>query len=475
MLINGLQLCIGCMHTLTDINECPHCGLMQTEYAPLPRCLIPGTKLANRYMLGRVLGEGSFGITYIGWDEIRNIPVAIKEYYPSDLVSRDVLRSKDKNVYAFGKEDTSDYETQLQKFYEEAQNLSKFNHLKNIVSVYDFFYENQTAYIVMNYIEGISLKEYVKKEGPIEEAKVLKMMEPVLLDMQKVHEAGLIHRDISPSNILIDANGNLIVIDFGAARITNVDLTRSLTLVFKRGYSPEEQYRSDGKQGYYTDVYSLCAVMYYMLTAKTPLEAVSRMIEDTMESLSECKSVSVSRYTAQAIMKGLAIKAPERWQDCKELHEAIYEPKAVDRVGIRYGLPIKIACAVSIVIALILVAVMLKPRVAKDDGEQLHSTTQIQPIVTTTEEKLSVEFATKEDRAGDKTEVKSLSTQEEKELEKEPVTTSTTQAKPSEEIDTEQVNPTTELMTTQEKKNTPKSVENNVPQQVDDEFNGIIE
>lgn len=155
MQVNGLQLCIGCMHTLTNIKECSHCGMIQTEYAPLPRCLVPGTKLANRYVLGKVLGEGSFGITYIGWDEIRNIPVAIKEYYPADLVSRDVLRSKDKKVYAFEKDDASDYETQLQKFYEEAQNLSRFNQLTSIVSVYDFFYENQTAYIVMNYIEGI--------------------------------------------------------------------------------------------------------------------------------------------------------------------------------------------------------------------------------------------------------------------------------------------------------------------------------
>ena len=345
MQVNGLQLCIGCMHTLTNIKECSHCGMIQTEYAPLPRCLVPGTKLANRYVLGKVLGEGSFGITYIGWDEIRNIPVAIKEYYPADLVSRDVLRSKDKKVYAFEKDDASDYETQLQKFYEEAQNLSRFNQLTSIVSVYDFFYENQTAYIVMNYIEGISLKEYIKQNGPMTQGKMLQLMEPVLMDMQKVHESGLIHRDISPSNILMDADGKLILIDFGAARITNVDLTRSLTLVFKRGYSPEEQYRSDGKQGFYTDIYSLSAVMYYMLTGKTPLEAVSRMIDDTMASLSEMKEISLDKHIASAIMKGLSIKAENRWQSCEELFEAIYQNNYRESPNYR-----KSICVASIII-----------------------------------------------------------------------------------------------------------------------------
>ncbi|MBD8972520.1 MAG: serine/threonine protein kinase [Clostridiales bacterium] len=242
---------------------CPYCGLEQRSYTPIPRCLIVGTRLADCYVLGKVLGEGSFGITYIGWDSLLEIPVAIKGYYPSDLVSRDVVRGNDNSVYLFSGIEKEEYDSRLERFLKEARNLTRFNQLPSIVSVRDFFYANNTAYIVMDYIEGESLKAYIKREGAMDAREVLKVFRPILESLEKMHVTGIIHRDISPDNLLFDADHNLVLIDFGAAELQNAELTRTVTITFKRGFSPEEQYRSHGKQGPWTDIYALCASMYY--------------------------------------------------------------------------------------------------------------------------------------------------------------------------------------------------------------------
>lgn len=325
MEINNLHLCIGCMRELHNMDVCQHCGLVQKDYVPAPRCLIPGTRLSNRYVLGKILGEGSFGITYIGWDEVLAFPVAIKEYYPSDLVSRDVIRGNATDVYMYANLEEEEYHRRLERFLKEARDLTRFNQLNAIVSVRDFFYENNTAYIVMDYIRGESLKSYVKREGAIDAGKVLDMFKPVLESLIKVHEVGIIHRDISPDNLLFDENHNLVLIDFGSAELQNADLTRSVTIMFKRGFSPEEQYRSCGKQGAWTDIYALCATMYYAMTATIPDEAIQRTIEDRVTPLGDMADIHLSSSQMKAIMKGLKIRAEERYQKVSDLYEALYK------------------------------------------------------------------------------------------------------------------------------------------------------
>lgn len=261
MKVNGRERCIGCMKLLNAEGKCPHCGFVQDGYEPIPRCLRPGTYLKERYMLGRVLGEGSFGISYIAWDCLLDTVVAIKEYFPASLVSRHISEDGDRNVYIYEKAEKQKYQESLEKYLQEAKSLSAYYDLDGIVSVRDFFYENNTAYIIMGYVDGVSVKEYVEKNGPIEGEKLLHMLEPVICSLMKVHQTGVLHRDISPDNILLTRDERLVLIDFGAARRENINMTRSMTVVFKRGFSPEEQYRTRGRQGVIDKASGMCIIL----------------------------------------------------------------------------------------------------------------------------------------------------------------------------------------------------------------------
>lgn len=331
MKINGIDLCIGCMRPLEQNGTCSYCHFTQEKYHPIPRCLQPGTWLANRYVLGRVLGEGSFGISYIAWDSLLEVVVAIKEYFPSNLVSRHVGDGKDTKVYIYEKAEKQKYQENLKKYLNEAKSLSVVSELEGIVSVKDFFYGNNTAYIVMAYIDGISLKQYVEEHGRINGKKLLCMMKPVLVSLGRVHETGMLHRDISPDNILITKDEKLVLIDFGAARKENISMTRSMTVVFKRGYSPEEQYRSRGKQGAWSDIYALCATIYYALVGQAPDEAIERVLEDEMLSLTDMPEIELTQAQKKAVMKGIAVKPQERYQSVEALYRALYQEENTDR------------------------------------------------------------------------------------------------------------------------------------------------
>lgn len=330
MYINGRNLCIGCMRPLSSDGGCSFCGLRQEEYNPIPRCLKPGTELAGRYVTGKVLGEGSFGITYMGWDQEMQIPVAVKEYFPSDMVSRDVICGSDNSVYLYESEKKNDYKDYLKKFWQEAKCLSQFNQVAGVVSVLDFFYENNTAYIVMQHIDGISVKKYISEHGSMPADRVLEIIRPVLLALEQVHSTGIVHRDISPDNLMIKEDGSVVLIDFGAARMRNVDNTKTMTVMFKRGFSPEEQYRCKGRWGAYTDVYSISATIYFMMTGKTPLDSVIRALEDSMPSLVSMKELNIPVGQRRAVMKGLAVNAKDRWQNIGDLYAALYEEEKAE-------------------------------------------------------------------------------------------------------------------------------------------------
>lgn len=326
MKVNGRERCVGCMKPLTAEGRCAYCGLQQDKYRPIPRCLRPGMCLRDRYVLGRVLGEGSFGISYIAWDCLLDTVVAIKEYFPASLVSRHISEEdEDTNVYIYEKRESQKYQESLKKYLGEAKSLSAYYDLDGIVSVRDFFYANNTAYIVMGYVDGISVKEYVEKNGPIEGEKFLRMLEPVIQSLAKVHQTGVLHRDISPDNMLLTRDEKLVLIDFGAARKENINMTRSMTVVFKRGFSPEEQYRMRGQQGAWTDVYALCATAYYALTGKAPDESIQRVLEDDMPSLTEMTDVDLPMQQKRAFMKGMTVDFHHRYQTMDELYQGLYQ------------------------------------------------------------------------------------------------------------------------------------------------------
>ncbi len=321
--INPDSLCPGCMAVLDEPDlPCPLCGFDRSTYTPSPRCLRPSTILNEKYLVGSVIGEGGFGITYIGFNLEAGQPVAIKEYFPSELATRDASAGNALSI--FTGESTELFKEGLEKYLREARNLTMFSELPGIVSVKDFFYENETAYIIMEYINGMNLKQYLTKcGGTMNQNEVIKLMKPVLEAMVKIHETGMIHRDISPENIMITKNKQIKLTDFGAARVTNSDDHKSITVVLKRGYAPEEQYRAKGVQGAWTDVYALCATMYRMITGVTPQEALERNIEDNVEPLSKFDP-NIWPETEYAIMKGLSLKAEDRYQNVTDLINALY-------------------------------------------------------------------------------------------------------------------------------------------------------
>ena len=254
-----INLCMGCMKEKTQPGPCPHCGFDEAAYEPLPHHLPPETILCGKYLVVKVMGEGGFGITYVGWDLNLVMKVAIKEYFPQGFVSRENSRSN--TVTLLTGYQAEFFSSGLEKFVDEAKRLAKFWRLPGIVMVKDYFHENKTAYIVMEFAEGETLKAILKRNGPMPAAQVFEMMRPVMDSLEVVHDAGLIHRDISPDNFMVDAEGNVKLLDFGAARNYMADNEKSLSVMLKPGYAPEEQYRSRGKQGPWTDVYSLCATI----------------------------------------------------------------------------------------------------------------------------------------------------------------------------------------------------------------------
>ena len=321
--INPDSLCPGCMAVLDEPDlACPLCGFDRNTYAPSPRSLRPSIILNEKYLVGSVIGEGGFGITYIGFNLEAGLPVAIKEYFPSELATRDA--SAGNSLSIFTGESTELFKEGLEKYLREARNLTMFSELPGIVTVKDFFYENETAYIIMEYINGMNLKQYLTKNGgTMNQNEVIKLMKPVLEAMVKIHETGMIHRDISPENIMITKNKQIKLTDFGAARVTNSEDNKSITVVLKRGYAPEEQYRAKGVQGAWTDVYALCATMYRMITGVTPQEALERNIEDNVEPLSKFDE-NIWPEIEYAIMKGLSLKAEDRYQNVTDLINALY-------------------------------------------------------------------------------------------------------------------------------------------------------
>ena len=308
------MLCYHCMQEKGGADECPYCH--QRDYPQaLPHQMRPGTVLAQKYTIGRVLGEGGFGITYIGRNNSLQITVAIKEYYPAGYSNRNTAVNN--SVSVISSEKTGFFEKGRERFLKEARTLARFQRDPGIVNVVDFIEENNTAYIVMEYLDGITLREHLKTRGRINPDEAVQMLLPVMRALDKVHEAGIIHRDISPDNIMMMRDGSLKLMDFGAARDFDGD-ERSMSVMLKQGYAPEEQYRRNGVQGPWTDVYGMCATLYRIITGTTPPDSIERVYRDTIRRPSEM-GISISPVIENALMNGLAVQKENRCPDMKTL------------------------------------------------------------------------------------------------------------------------------------------------------------
>ncbi|MZP29825.1 protein kinase [Heliobacterium undosum] len=241
------SLCLGCFANNGGRSPCPHCGWAQGTPAGSPLHLSPGTMLNDRYLLGKVLGHGGFGVTYLAWDLMLKVKLAIKEYLPRELATRAPGHTA---VTIFSSERGFSFEKGLESFLDEARRLARFREHPNIVGIQDFFRANNTAYLVMNYIEGITFREYLERAGgKLPFSAALEIMMPVMDALREVHDNGILHRDISPDNIYISTTGQVKILDFGAARNVLGECSQSLSVVLKPGYAPEEQYRTRGEQG----------------------------------------------------------------------------------------------------------------------------------------------------------------------------------------------------------------------------------
>lgn len=300
-------LCPACFVPKAPRDVCRDCGYPVRVPNRNGVHLLPGTRLLGRYLVGRVLGQGGFGATYLGWDERLQIKVAVKEFYPANLVSR-VVGSP--GIAPFSDEHAESFSAGLAKFLEEARMLARLREVKEIVSVQDFFEENETAYIVMELLDGRTLKRHVSENGGrIAARQTLTLLSPIIKALHAVHEQGLIHRDISPDNIFLTSSGDRKLLDFGAARHA-AGKSADLTVILKPGYAPPEQYAPDGKQGPWTDVYALCATAYFVLTGKTPPDATSRFMSDRVPRLAE-GGATVPPGFEKVLLSGLSM----RWQD----------------------------------------------------------------------------------------------------------------------------------------------------------------
>lgn len=319
------KLCPGCMQHLENSNTtCPHCGYPEkrlTVKDSLPVFSI----LAGKYLLGAPLGKGGFGITYIAMHLPDEKIVAIKEFFPANLAVRDtdnetVVPADDtKAVY---------YRTGMKSFSEEGRILYLLSDIEHIVHVTEQIQANNTTYLVMEYVPGISLKKYMKQQQKLfSEQETLTLMQPILIAMQAMHQKGILHRDISPENLMLSPDNTLTLIDFGAARIFSRSDDDNLTVILKRGYAPEEQYHSNSRQGPWTDLYAVCAVMYQMLTGILPQEASARAEEDHLTPISRIEGLSLSPSTCAALEKGLQMDPMERYPDIGALMKVLYPAK----------------------------------------------------------------------------------------------------------------------------------------------------
>ena len=365
-----MKRCLGCMETYSDeLNICPHCGYVENSMPEEAIHMIPGTILHGQYIVGKVVGYGGFGVTYIAWDSVLEKRVAIKEYLPSEFSTR--MPGKPQ-LTVFNGDKAQQFNDGLKKFLDEARRLAKFQDEQGIVKIYDCFEENGTAYIIMEYLEGVTLGEFLKENGTLPEKVAIQMMMPIMKSLKTVHQAGIIHRDIAPDNIMISTDSQIKLIDFGAARYATTSHSRSLTVIIKPGYSPEEQYRSRGDQGPHTDVYAVGAVLYKMITGKTPPDAMERRAyfengkKDMLEPPSKyCKTIS--KNVENAILNAMNVRIEDRTPDMPTLIEELTtEEEVVRRNGknkkidrLKWPLGVKIAVPTALVSIITLIVLFL--------------------------------------------------------------------------------------------------------------------
>ncbi len=331
------QYCPNCMMPIQEEGDlCQKCGgsiSLQNDVNQLQ----PGTVLNGRYYIGKAIGAGGFGITYMARDILLDTKVAVKEFFPSQAASRvNSISAEVTIVKNTSGENERIFEKGRENFLNEARTVAKFKNNRGIVDVQDIFHANNTAYIVMEFLEGETLGDYIKSHGhqvsytvgeetkggyAISYEEAISILGPIIKALHAVHNDDVVHRDISPDNIMVnDGRGTLF--DFGAARNRTSDTEKSLTVVLKYGYAPLEQHRRNGKQGPWTDIYALCATLYRCIVGIPPMDVLDRLESDGLVAPSVL-GVSMPAEAEQALLSGLSINYQKRPQTVMELYDRL--------------------------------------------------------------------------------------------------------------------------------------------------------
>jgi hypothetical protein len=312
------HICPNCCRESGDgAGFCAVCGTDAADIKNEEFCIPSGSVLLDRYFVGKVIGQGGFGITYLGYDIKFQTKIALKEYFPHGYAFRELHKEKH-TVYSLSGEKTEFYNRGIEKFIAEAKRLAQFSGAPGIVNVRDYFSENNTAYIVMEFVEGEPLADILEKRGRLSEAEVIAIFLPIIKTLQKVHSAGILHRDIAPDNIMVEPEGTARLIDFGASAEVD-ESAKTSAAVIKHYYVPEEQYDSNRRrQGPWTDVYALSATIFRALEGDNLPDALERLRGVEFGGF----TVPVSAPVKNAVMNGLALFQKDRAQNVEELLEA---------------------------------------------------------------------------------------------------------------------------------------------------------
>lgn len=323
------QVCINCFKETKGYDICPHCGCEQSDKPKQLNHLYPFVELNKRYVIGKVINNGGFGVVYKAYDKNLNTVVAIKELFPTQnsMVTR---VPGTKNVITYKGEKGKQFATQKARFLEEARTMSKLSACESIVDVYDFFEENETVYLVMEFLDGLTLRDYMNSFPEALSFKdTMDIIEPVIKALIATHKENIIHCDVSPDNVFITEGGKIKLIDFGAAKLTDDEKEKSIAIVAKPGYTPPEQYRSKAKIKPYTDVYATAAMMYRMLTNTLPEESIDRLEKDELERPTKL-GAKIPPQAEKSIMKAMALDENARFKNMSDFLLALQGKKKAD-------------------------------------------------------------------------------------------------------------------------------------------------
>lgn len=315
-----MKLCMGCMNEIPDgVRQCPICGYDESTLVQESYYLMPGTVIGGKYIVGKVMDYNRFYITYLGWDAERNQKVTVHEYLPSDFSTR---AKGETGVTIYSGDALEQFEEGLKTFLNEGNAVQHISDLQGVSIVYDCVSENDTGYIINEYLEGQTLKELLNQGKKYSMEEAMTIITPLLQGLSRIHASQVMHYDICPNHVFITDQGEVKLINFGAAKYTTTSNSKSLAIILKPGYAPEEQYRSQGEKGAWSDVYAVAALLYRMITGIVPDEAVERAMIDNLKPPSEL-GVKLPKATENALLNALNVykeyRTPSAEQFLKEL------------------------------------------------------------------------------------------------------------------------------------------------------------